>query len=85
MNKSIYSILSIDPFEQQCIAIKGILQSPRLEDHMKTIGIDQSLCNRYSFEHNCFQNIKNIYQHAGKCDNQQNLKDIIYADMVSTT
>ena len=29
-------------------------------------------------------NIKNIYQHAGKCDDQQNLKDIIDADMVST-
>ena len=30
-------------------------------------------------------NIKKIYQHAGKCDDQQNLKDILYADMVSTT
>ena len=29
-------------------------------------------------------NIKNIYQHAGKCDNQQNLKDILDAAMVST-
>ena len=29
-------------------------------------------------------NIKKIYQHAGKCDDQQNLKDIIDADMVST-
>ena len=28
-------------------------------------------------------NIKNIYQHAGKCDDQQNLKDIIGAAMVS--
>ena len=25
-----------------------------------------------------------MYQHAGKCDDQQNLKDIIYADMMST-
>ena len=30
-------------------------------------------------------NIKNIYQHAGKCDDQQNLKDIIDDDMVSTS
>ena len=30
-------------------------------------------------------NIKTIYQHAGKCDDQQNLKDVIDADMVSTT
>ena len=29
-------------------------------------------------------NIKKIYQHAGKCDNQQNLKDVLDADMVST-
>ena len=29
-------------------------------------------------------NIKKIYQHAGKCDDQQNFKDIIYSDMVST-
>ena len=31
-----------------------------------------------------FEKHKNIYQHAGKCDNQQNLKDILDADMVST-
>ena len=29
-------------------------------------------------------NIKKIYQHAGKCDDQQNLKDIIYAALLST-
>ena len=29
-------------------------------------------------------NIKIIYQHAGKCDDQQNIKDIIDAAMVST-
>ena len=29
-------------------------------------------------------NIKEIYQHAGKCDDQQNLKDIIDADILST-
>ena len=28
--------------------------------------------------------IKNIYQHTGKCDDQQNLKDIIDDAMVST-
>ena len=52
---------------------------------MKTIGIDQSLCNRSSFEHKCLNNTKNIYQNAGKCDYKQNLKDIIDAAMVSTT
>ena len=29
-------------------------------------------------------NIKNIYQHAGKCDDQQNIKDIIDAAILST-
>ena len=29
-------------------------------------------------------NIKNIYQHAGKCYDQQNFKDILDAAMVST-
>ena len=54
-----------------------MLQSSRIEYHMNTIGIEQSLCTRYSFEHKCMNNIKNIYQHAGKCDNQKNLKDIL--------
>ena len=29
-------------------------------------------------------NIKYIYQHAGKCDDQQNVKDIIDASILST-
>ena len=62
-----------------------MLQSSRLEDHMKTIGIDQSSFTRSSFEHICMNNIKNIYQHAGKCDYQQNLKDILEAAILSTT
>ena len=45
-----------------------MLQSSRLEDHMKTIGVDQSLCTRSSFEQKCVNNIKYIYQHVGKCD-----------------
>ena len=51
---------------------------------MKTIGIDQSSFARSSFEHRCMNNIKKIYQHAGKCDDQQNLKDIIEAAILST-
>ena len=84
MNKSIDSILPIDTFEQQFVLIKVMLQSPRLEYHMKTIGINQSLINRSSFEHKCLNNIKYIYQHAGKRYYQQNLKDLLDADMVST-
>ena len=51
---------------------------------MKTIGIDQLSFTRSSFEHKCLNNIKKIYQHAGKCDDQQNLKGILDAAMVST-
>ena len=29
-------------------------------------------------------NIKKIYQHVGKCDDQQNLKDILEAVLLST-
>ena len=61
-----------------------MLQSSCLEDNMNTIGIDQSLFKFSSFEHNFLNSIKKIYQHAGKFGDQQNLKDIIDADMVST-
>ena len=40
MTKVIDYVLSIDTFEQQCVVLKGMLQSPRLKDHVKTIGID---------------------------------------------
>ena len=59
-----------------------MLQSSRLEEHMNTIGIDQSLCTRSSFEHKFMNNIKKIYQHEGKFDYQQNLKDILDAARV---
>ena len=61
-----------------------MLQSSRLEDHIKTIGIDQSLFKFSSFEHKIMNNIKSIYQHAGKCDDQQKLKDILDAAMMLT-
>ena len=52
---------------------------------MNTIGIDQSLSNNDLFEHKCLQNIKKLYKHAGKCDNQQQFKDILEANMVYTS
>ena len=52
---------------------------------MKTIGIDQSLINRTSVKHKLLNNIKIVYQHDGRCDDQQNLNDILDAAMVSTT
>ena len=47
MTKFIDYVLYIDTFEQHCVVIKGMLQSPRLKDHMKTIGNDQSLIKRF--------------------------------------
>ena len=71
MNKAINSILYIDKFEQQCFVINGMLKTPRLKDHMKTIGTEKSLINRPSVEHKISNNIKSIYQHDGKCDDQK--------------
>ena len=51
---------------------------------MKTIGIDQSSFTSSSFEYRCINNIKKMYQHAGKCDDKKNLKDIIYTAILST-
>ena len=36
------------------------------------------------YEHICLENIKKLYKTAGKCDHQQQYKDIIEADMVLT-
>ena len=72
------------PRAKQCAVIKGMLESPCLEYHMNTIGIDQSLNNMPSIKHKILNNIKKIYQHARKYDDQQNLKDILDAHMVST-
>ena len=84
LKKVIDSILSINTFQKQCVVIKYMLQSSRLEDHMKTIDMEQSSFTRSSFEHRCRNNIKKIYQHTGKCDYQQYLKDIIDASILST-
>ena len=53
MTKVIDSVLSIDRFEKQYVVLKGMLQSTRLNDHVKTIGIDQSLSNNAIYEHKC--------------------------------
>ena len=71
------SVLLIDIFEQQCVLIKVMLQSLRLKHHVQTIGIDPSLSNNALYEHKCLENIKKLYKQSGKCDNQQQFKDII--------
>ena len=61
-----------------------MLQSPCIKDHVSTIGIDQSLSNNALYERKYLQNIKNSYKHSGKCDDQQQLKDILEDNMVYT-
>ena len=61
-----------------------MLQSTFLKDDAKTVGIDQSLRNIALFEHKCLQNIKKLYKHDGKWDDQQKFKDILGATMIST-
>ena len=53
MTKVIDSAISIDTFEQQFVVLIGMLQSPRLKDHVHTIGTDQSLSNNAIYKHKC--------------------------------
>ena len=77
MTKVIHYVLLIDTFEQQCVVIKVMLQSPQLKDHVQTIGIDQSLSKNSIYEHKCLENIKTLYKKAGNWDDQQQFKNII--------
>ena len=80
MTEVIDSVILIDTFEQQCVVLKGMLQSPCLKYHVKTIGVDQSVA---LYEQKYLQNIKKLYKHAGKCNDQQKFKDILGDAMVS--
>ena len=62
-----------------------MLQSPRLKDHLDTIDIDQRLSNNALFENRYLQNIKKLYKHSGKRDDQKKIKDILDAAMFFTT
>ena len=84
MTKVIGYVLSIDTFEQQYVVIKGMLHSLRLKDHVHTIIIYPYFSNNAIYEHKCLENIKKLYKQAGKCDDQQQFKDILEAAMVST-
>ena len=84
MTKVIDYVLSIDTFEQRCVVLKCMLQSPRLKYHVHTIGIHPSFSNNAIYEHKCLENIKKLCKKAVKCDNQQQFKDILEAYIVST-
>ena len=84
MTKVINYVLLVDTFEQKIVVLKGMLQSPQLKDHVHTIDIDQYISKNAIYEHKCLENIKKIYKQAGKCDDQQQFKDILEDDMFST-
>ena len=84
MTKVIDYVLSIDTFEQQCVVLKGMLQSPRPKYYVQTIVIDQYLSNSAIYEYKYLENIKHLYKKYGKYDNQQQFKYIFEAAMVST-
>ena len=77
MTKVIDCILLINKFEHQCVVLKGILQSTRLEYNVNNMGIDQSLINSALFKHISLQKTNKLYTHDGKCDNQQQFKYIL--------
>ena len=62
-----------------------MLQSPRLKYHVQTIGIELYLSNNTIYENKFLENIKQLYNQSVKCDNRQQFKAILEADMVSTT
>ena len=76
--KVIDYVTSIDTFEQKYFLLKGMLQPQRLKDHVQKIGIEPSLSNNTIYEQKWLENIKNLYKQAGKCDDQQQFKDILF-------
>ena len=71
MTKVIDYVLPIYTFEQECVVLKGMFQSPRLKYHVQTIGIDPYLSNNTIYKHKCLENIKKLYKQSGECDDQK--------------
>ena len=64
--------------------LKGMLQSPCLKYHLQTIDINQSSSRNALYEHKSLENIKKLYKHASKCDDQKKFKDILEDAMFPT-
>ena len=84
ITKVVDYVLSTNIFKQQCVVLKGMLQSPWLKDHLKTIGIHPSLRKNAIYEHKCLESIKTLYKQASRYDGQQQFKYILEGVMVST-
>ena len=55
LTKLVELFVGIDSFEQQCVILKGLLQSDLLKQHMVTIEIDPSLIYSAIYEHKCLE------------------------------
>ena len=77
MTKVIDCVLSINTFEQQCVVLKGMLQSPQLKYHMHTIGIDQPLIKNAIYEHKCLENIKKLHKNLVSATTSNNSKILL--------
>ena len=84
MDKVIDYVLLIDKFEQQCVVIKGTLQSPRLKYHIQTIGIDQSLKKKLYMNINVLKTSKNYTNKLVSVTTRKTFKDILEAAIVYT-
>ena len=62
MAEVIDSVILINIFEQQCVVLNGILQSPHIKEHVKTIGIHQSERNSSLFENKMSSKHQEIIQ-----------------------
>ena len=58
--KSRIMLKVIDTFEQHCVVLKVMLQTPRLKYNVHTIVIDQPLSKNYIYEHKYLEKSKNI-------------------------
>ena len=76
--KNHYLLKDIFIEPQKCVVLKCMLQSLQMKDHVKSIGIYQSLSKNSLYEYKCLQNIRKLYKQAGKCDDQQQFKYIYF-------
>ena len=77
MNKVIDYFISIDTFEQQCVVLKGMLQSLRIKDNVKTIGIDQSLRKMLYMNKNVLKISRNYTNMLVSVTTSNNLKILL--------
>ena len=77
-------LLLLNHLIRNVFLLKVHCSNNNLKQHIVTIGVYLSLSNSAIYEHRCLENIKKFYKYDGKCEDQQQYKDIIRATMVYT-